>query len=528
MSAKAASLIVIGGTIRADHERAPVQAFAIVDDRFAHVGSTAGALDLRGPKTEVLDLRGRTVLPGIVDAHLHLTSLGLTLGQLDLGQTQSYRELIARAMRFGERVAEGWIRGRGWDQTLWGASDFPSHDALSTAIPDRPVALTRVDGHALLANARAMALAGVDATTPDPPGGRIVRAADGRPAGVFVDAAMNLIYDKIPPPNHMQLVRATRAAIAECNRWGITAVGEPGCDEPTLTAHRELIERGEYSIRNYAMLSDDPALVATYERAGPLDAAYGGRLWIRAIKLYADGALGSRGAALLEPYHDDPENRGLLLTAPERIQSTTERALRTGFQACVHAIGDRANRLVLDAFERALRRAAPNVNPRLRVEHAQVVAPGDVARFAELQVIASVQASHALSDMRWAMSRLGPTRIRGAYAWRSLLDAGAVVANGTDAPVESASTPRTFYASIARAGWQTQERMSRREALASMTIWPAYANFQERCIGSIAPGKFADFVVMDRDWLETGEDEILETKILATYCGGRRVYGESP
>jgi predicted amidohydrolase YtcJ len=242
--------------------------------------------------------------------------------------------------------------------------------------------------------------------------------------------------------------------------------------------------------------------------------------------MYADGALGSRGAALLAPYSDDCENTGLILTPQTRIEHVTENALGSGFQVCVHAIGDRANRMVLDAFETALKRTVSNADPRLRIEHAQVVAHEDIGRFADLKIIPSMQATHALSDLAWAQSRLGPDRIRGAYAWRSLLDAGSIVANGTDAPVESPSTPRTFYASIARDGRHLEERMSRGEALASMTLWAARANFQEGCIGSIAPGKFADFVVVDRDWMRIDPDEVLQTQIVSTYFAGRRVYGK--
>jgi hypothetical protein len=294
----------------------------------------------------------------------------------------------------------------------------------------------------------------------------------------------------------------------------------------------ELLERDEYSIRNYVMLTDDKQFIASQLRAGILDAAYDGRLWKRAIKLYADGALGSRGAALLEPYADDPENRGLVLMSETRIAQLTERAVRAGLQPCVHAIGDRANRMVLDAFERVLRRAGGNGDVRPRIEHAQVISPQDVPRFGKLGVIASVQSAHQVSDMGWAQARLGPERLRGAYAWRSLIDAGAILANGTDAPVESVSTLRMFHAAISRqdengepaGGWHPQERMTRREALASMTLWAAHANFQEKLIGSITPGKYADFVVMDRDWTIVRPEEIMETKILATYFAGRRVY----
>jgi hypothetical protein len=523
MSDAPADLIAIGATIHSsDDDRPSPEAFAVTGERFSYAGPTAGAMALRGEATQILDAHGATILPGIVDAHLHLTNLGLQLRRADLTGASAFEDVVRRAVAFAGASHDEWIVGRGWDQNLWDDATFPSHDALSAAVPDRPVALARVDGHALLVNARAMAVAGVNGETPDPPGGRVLRDASGRATGVFVDAAMRLIYDAIPAPTHRQLVDATRAAIAECNRWGITAVAEPGCDDAVLAAHSELIGRGEYTIRNHAMLDDEPALVQRRMRDGISDGSHGGRLSVRAIKMYADGALGSRGAALLEPYSDDPGNRGLILAAQERIASVTETALRNGWQLCCHAIGDRANRTVLDAFATALRRAGGG-DPRLRVEHAQVIAPADLPRFAELGVVASVQASHRLTDMTWAAARLGPERLRGAYAWRALLDAGAAIANGTDAPVESCSTSRTFRASIDPEG----HAMTRREALASMTSWAARANFQERYAGSITRGKYADFVVIDRDWMSAGLDAIGATTILATYFAGRRVYSES-
>ena len=526
MAQDRADLILVNGIIHTvDDTRPSAQAIAIQGDRFIFVGSVAGAMELRDGKTHVLDLGGQTVLPGLIDAHLHLTSLGLVLEQVDLMHARTFEEVIERTAVFARATSAPWILGRGWDQNLWVSNAFPAHDSLSAAIPDRPVALARVDGHALLANARAMAVAGIDEATPDPFGGRIVRGARGKPTGTFVDAAQALIYDKVPKPTHDELVRATRAAISECNRWGVTAVAEPGCDDAVLSAHAELLERDEYSIRNSVMLHDDPALIDAAGRRGPVEGAYDGRLWVRAIKLYADGALGSRGAAMLAPYSDDPDNVGLIVTPRARIESVTATALRMGFQVCVHAIGDRANRIVLDAYAAALQRDASASNPRLRIEHAQVIAIEDIPRLAELGVIASMQTTHAISDVAWAQQRLGPRRIRGAYAWRSILDSGATIANGTDAPVETVNTPRSFHAAVARSGWHPEQRMTRIEALASMTTWAAHANFQERLVGSITPGKYADFAVMDRDWMNVALEEIEETQIVATYFGGRRVYG---
>lgn len=515
-----ADLIVCNGTIHTVDENHPSpQAFAVRDGRFLAVGSAAQIMALRGAATEIVDGAACTVLPGLIDAHIHLTNVGLTLSQVDLHGAESIEEVIERTARFAESSAEVWILGRGWDQNFWKEAAFPTHEMLSAALPDRPVALARVDGHALLANARAMRLAGIHRSTGDPPGGRILRDGMGNPAGTFIDAAQTLIYQRVPPPSHEQLLRATRAAIAECHRWGVTAVAEPGVDHAVLAAHIELIERGEYSLRNYAMLADDAELIEAQLRAGIVDGAYGGRLWKRAIKLYADGALGSRGAALLEPYADDPDNRGLVLTPQARIEEISERAIRAGLQPCVHAIGDRANRMVLDAFEAALRHTGANSDVRPRIEHAQVISPRDIPRFAQLGVIASVQSTQHASDAEWVRTRLGPRRVRHAYPWRSLLDAGAALANGTDAPVESVSTLRTFHAAVSR----HNESMTRREALASMTLWAARANFQENVIGSIAPGKYADFVIMDRDWMTVPTDEITQTKILGTYFGGSKV-----
>lgn len=536
-----ADLIVTGATIHTCDDRSPaVEAFAVKDGHFVYAGSRDGALALRGATTEILDLPGRTVLPGLIDAHAHLTYVGLDLSHVSLYKAASFDEIVARTVAFYraspqlQQMRDVWIQGDGWDQNLWPGKAFPTHDTLSAAFPDRPVVLERVDGHALLANAKAMQLAGVDRRTPDPQGGRILRDANGEPTGVFIDDAQSLIMRVLPPPTHEQLVHATTLAIAEANRWGLTTIAEPGVNEAFLAAQRELIERREFTLRNYAMLSDDATLLAAHFASGIVEGESGGRLWIRAVKMFADGALGSRGAALLEPYSDDPGNTGLITTPQAHIQAVTEQALAHGFQVCVHAIGDRGNRMVLDAYEAALR-AVPSNEPRLRIEHAQVLAASDIPRFAQLGIIPSMQTTHQISDMGWAQARLGPTRVLGAYAWRALLDTGVIVANGTDAPVEPLNTLRTFHAAITRqneanlppGGWYPDQRMTRAQALRSMTIWAAHANFQEGVLGSITPGKYADFVVMDRDWMQAPPEEIMATQILATYSGGAQVYDAS-
>jgi len=531
-----ADLIVTAKTIHTSDPHAPsAQAFAVRDGSFVYVGSRDGARAFRGARTKSLDLGEATVLPGLIDAHLHFMHVGLALHEVELAHSTTFDEVVRRTAAFAASSPDAWIIGDGWDQNLWPDKAFPTHAALSAALPDKPVVLNRVDGHAVLANAKAMALAGVDASTADPSGGRIVRDEHGAPTGVFVDNAMALIRRAMPPPSHEQLVRASVASLAECHRWGLTSIGDPGVDQTYLDAYTELARVGRYTLRNHTMLAgSDDALVARYLPRGPQPWSSDGRLAIRAIKLYADGALGSRGAALLAPYDDDPGNRGLLLTPQAKIQDVTTRALRAGFQVCTHAIGDRGNRNVLDAYEAALR-AAPATDHRLRIEHAQVLSPDDVPRFARLGIIPSMQTMHQISDMGWAQTRLGAQRVLGAYAWRSLLDTGAQIANGTDAPIEVVDTRRTFHAAVTReneanqppGGWYPHQRMTRTEALASMTLWAARSNFAEHISGSISTGKYADFAVLDRDWMRVAPDEVMATRFLATYSSGRAVY-ETP
>lgn len=528
-----ADLIVTAATIHTVDPHVPrVQAFAVRDGRFVYVGSRDGARAFRGPRTKTLDLGNVTVLPGLIDAHLHFTGVGEALHEVDLVHAATFEEVVRRTVAFAAASRDPWIIGDGWDQNLWPDKNFPAHDALSAAIPDRPVVLHRIDGHALLANAKAMELAGVGAMTQDPAGGRILRDAHGAPSGVFIDNARALVMHAIPPATHDQLVRASEAALKECHRWGLTAIGDPGNGQDVIAAYEELARNGRYTLRNHVMLAgSDSALIDAYLARGPRTLDHDGRLAIRAIKLYIDGALGSRGAALLAPYSDDPNNTGLLRTAQAEVQHLCERALKAGFQVCTHAIGDRGNRVVLDAYEAALRTTAVR-DHRFRIEHAQVLAPGDIPRFAKLGVIPSMQSTHQISDMAWAQARLGPDRVRGAYAWRALLDTGVTIANGTDAPVEAVNSLRTFHAAITReneanqppGGWYPAQRMTRAEALKSMTIWAARANFMEHATGSITAGTYADFAVLDRDWMRVAPEAIMETRVLATYSGGKPVY----
>jgi len=534
-----ADLILTNGRIyTVDNARPMVSALAVRGGRVIFVGSDAEARVLATGSTRVIDLRGATVLPGIVDAHAHLVGLGQMLGRVNLAGSTSYKEVIDRVAAWTKNVKPGaWILGRGWDQNRWVDKRFPTHEELSRAFPNNPVVLTRIDGHALLANAKAMELAHIAPATAEPSGGRIVKLASGAPSGVFIDNAQSLISGAIPAPTRAETRKAILAAIAECNRWGLTGIDDPGEDAETIGIYEELAKAGNYNLRNYVMISDpgDPnssaALNNPYLRRGPQSALYDGHLWIRAIKLYADGALGSRGAALLAPYSDDPTNSGLLVSQPAHIRAWAEAALRRGFQVNVHAIGDRGNRMVLDAFDSALK-VVPKADHRFRIEHAQVLSAEDIPRFAKLGVIPSMQATHQTSDMPWAETRLGPERIRGAYAWRSLLNTGVIIPNGTDFPVEEVNPLLTFHAAVTRqdptnspaGGWYPEQKMTREEALQSMTIWPAYAGFQESMLGSLTPGKYADFVVLDRDIMRVPETEILRTRVVSTWIGGKRVY----
>lgn len=533
-----ADLVLLNGNIyTVDTARPLASAMAVRAGRVLFVGSDTHARGLATGSTNVIDLRGATVVPGFVDAHAHLLGLGNTLRRVNLAGSTSYDEVIARVQAWAKDVTPGeWILGRGWDQTRWPGKEFPTHEALSRAFPNNPVVLDRVDGHAILANAKAMELAGVTAAATDPAGGRIIRLASGSPSGVFVDNAESLIGHAIPASTRADTRKAILAAIAEANRWGLTGVHDAGASAETIGIYEELAKAGNYNLRNYVMLSDPgaPAPAARgnpYLRRGPHSALYDGHLWIRAIKLYADGALGSRGAALLAPYADEPANSGLLVSTPDHIRATAAAALRSGFQVNIHAIGDRGNRIALDAVESALR-VVPKADHRFRIEHAQVISPEDIPRFAKLGVIPSMQATHQTSDMRWAEARVGPQRIRGAYAWRSLLETGVVIPNGTDFPVEEVNPLLTFHAAVTRqdptgwpaGGWYPEQKMTREEALRSMTIWPAYAGFQESVLGSLTPGKYADFVVLDRDVMRVPDTEILGTRVVSTWIAGKRVY----
>lgn len=528
-----ADLIISSGRIyTVDENRPMVEAIAVRGGRIMYTGSVRGVMAYRGPATRIVDVSGRTVIPGMVDAHAHLSSLGAALRTVDLVGTKSYDEVIAKVVaRAKEQPPGSWVIGRGWDQNDWADSHFPTHEALSKAVPGHPVFLIRVDGHAALANAKAMELASLRTSSVDPAGGRIERAANKQPTGVLVDRAMGLVANVIPGPSHAELKERVLAAIAEANRWGLTGIHDAGVGRDVIDVYLELARAGQFNLRDYVMLAADSTLIREYFAKGPQIAMFDGRLWFRSIKVAIDGALGSRGAAMLEPYTDDPGNRGLILTPPDRLKFIATEALRRGFQVNVHAIGDRGNRTVLDVFQQALDEV-PTADHRFRIEHAQILNPTDIPRFARLDVIPSMQTVHQTSDMYWASKRIGEKREAGAYAWRSLLETGVVIPNGSDFPVEAVNPLLSFHSAITRqdeknwpeGGWHPEQKMTREEALKSMTIWPAYASFEERSSGSLAVGKYADFVILDQDIMTVAPERIIATRVLATYLAGKPVY----
>ncbi len=528
-----ADLILTNAVIHTvDVNRPLAEAVAIRGDRIVYVGSERGAMTYRGRDTRVMDLDRLTMLPGFIDSHGHFTGLGRQLRILDLVGTRSLDEIVERvAERAGELPAGAWIEGRGWDQNDWADTRMPHHRALSDAAPDHPAVLGRVDGHALLANAKAMEIAGITRETPDPEGGRILRDANGEPTGVFVDEAESLIEDHIPEGTRDERIERILLAIDHLLGWGVTSIHDAGVGRSNIDLYEELARQGRYTIRNYVMISSTDTTLDHYLERGPQVGLYDNHLTIRTIKITADGALGSRGAALLEPYSDEPGHTGLVTEQPERIREVAVRALEQGFQLNVHAIGDAANRFTLDAFESALG-AVPVADHRFRIEHAQVIHYHDIPRFAELDVLPSMQQTHQMSDMYWAIDRLGWTRSRGAYAWRSLLETGVIIPAGTDFPVEPVNPFRTFLAAITRqdedgwpaGGWFPEQKMTRDEALRSMTIWGAYAAFEEDLKGSITPGKLADFVVLSQDIMAIAPERILDTEVVMTILGGEVVY----
>jgi len=542
-----ADLVLLDATVYTVSESLPrAEAVAVVGDRIAAVGSNKAIEAWIGPNTRVVDAEGMTITPGFIESHGHLMGIGWSEKFLDLSKAGSYDELIRLVAEAVRKAQPGeWILGGGWHQSKWTPAPdpmirgFQTHHALSRVSPDNPVFLNHASGHAAFANAKAMEIVGIDSGTKFTDGGEIIRDRNGDPTGVFVEAAQGLIATRIPPPGPEQAVRMLELAIQECLENGITSFHDAGVDRPTLGLFQSFLTAGKLNLRLYAMIipgrdGSDQAFVGEWLERGPQIGPGDGFLTIRTIKLYVDGALGSRGAWLLEPYGDDPGNVGHTLMPMDLVYQISRQALEAGFQVATHAIGDRANHEVLNQYERVFRENPRRAeDARFRIEHAQHIGAQDIPRFSELGVIAAMQGIHMASDISWAIDRLGSDRIaEGAYVWQKLLRSGAVVTNGTDAPVEPVNPIACFYASVTRKTLEgtlfpwahPEQRMSREQALRSYTIAAAYAAFEEKVKGSIEPGKLADFAVFSQDFMKVPEDRILDTEVLYTILGGEIVY----
>ena len=481
------------------------------------------------PDAKRIDGEGRTVLPGLIDAHAHVAGLGFLKTSLDLAGVPSVEDAVARIAAYAEDKPHGrWITGRGWNQVLWPVQEFPRASHIDAVVSDRPVWLRRIDGHAGWANSVTMRLAGITDDTPDPVGGKIIRDDNGHATGIFVDRAMDLIGSHVPQPDKAEGRAAVRAAVDTLLSEGMTSVHDAGVGVMNAEIYVSMADDGELGMRVYAMIGGADEVLDTI--AEPIYAYGNDRLEIASVKLYADGALGSRGAAMLEPYSDDPENRGLPFWTQAELDAMVQKANGMGFQVGIHAIGDHGNRMALNSFERV---QGGKPSPlRNRIEHSQIVTLEDIPRFAALGVIASMQATHATSDKNMAEDRIGPDRILGGYAWRRMLDVGVVLANGSDFPVELSNPFHGLYAAVTRqgrdgepeGGWYADQALTRAEALHSFTLAGAYAARQEDRLGSLEPGKWADFIIIDRDYFSIPAAEIDDIIVLETWVGGQRAY----
>jgi len=533
-----ADLVFVNGNIyTVDKEFNRAHAMAIKGDRFLAVGGYRDIARFIGKKTNVINLRGRTVLPGLIESHLHYSGVGDLKQQLDVFWLPKSDILNMVAAAYAKAPPGEWIRGRGWNQAVWTPAVFPTAADLAAVAPNNPVVLRRVDGHAIWCNTKAMELAGITDATPNPAGGEIIRDELGHATGVFIDNAMALVNSVVPTPSERQQIEALTLTNDELISYGFTTVVDQGAVDPQIDQMKALYASGRIKLRVYQQLRvQSPAEIPTKyfdqpksERVG----LFGNRYTINGIKMSMDGALGSRGAWMLADYTDRPNWTGLARITPEDAYTIAKEARLHGFQVSTHAIGDRANREMLNVYER-LNKELPDFskNPRYRIEHAQVVALEDIPRFKRIGVIPSLQSVHATSDKNMAELRVGPERIKGAYAWRKFLNTGVVLPNGSDAPVELVNPYHGLYAAVTRmdrdgnpaGGWYPEERMTRKEALRSFTIWGAYATFSEKLKGSIEKNKLADFVIVNRDYMKCPAAKLKDMTAKMTVIGGEIVY----
>jgi len=526
-------LLLLNADVVTMNDKQPsAQAIGIRGERIVWLGNSDEGKKLY-PSARTMDLHGATVLPGLIDAHTHLINLGESLTRLNLKDVPTEKEIVERVkQRAASAVPGEWILGWGWDEGKW-ASNYPTNQALSAATPNNPVFLVGLHTFAGWANRRALEIAGINKDTKDPENGKILRdEKTGELTGILLNHAQELVSRHIPPMTLKQAKRAMQLAARECVRNGLTSIHEAKVTPLMVQAFHELVREGEMPLRLYGMLDGaDKNLVEEWIKRGPeIDPNH--QLTIRSFKLFADGALGSRGAALLEPYSDAPQTKGVMTTLETDVYRLTRRALQAGFQVCTHAIGDAANRSVLNAYEQAEKKAPSARDPRLRIEHAQVLAPDDIPRFAKLGVIASMQPTHATSDMPWAEKRVGSERIKGAYAWRSVKDSRAHLPLSSDFPGETLNPFYGIYAATTRqdpqgnppGGWYPEQKLTLEEALRGYTVEAAYAEFEEKDKGSIEKGKLADLTVIAQDITKIPAPEILSIRVLKTFVGGKVVY----
>jgi predicted amidohydrolase YtcJ len=536
-----ASVVFINANIYTGNDRQPhAEAVAVCGDRITFVGSTADAQKRVGKQTRVVDLHGETVLPGMTDAHCHIFGVGEREMHLNLEGSNTREEFLARVKeRVAQTDAGKWITGRGWIETFWKPPQFPTAADLDAIAPDKPVFLTRADGHAAVANSAALKIAGINAETQNPFGGEILKdRTSGAPTGMLVDHAKELVATHIPGATTAEKEKALSLGAKRELSLGWCEVQNPGSDLEEAGITRRLIESDQVKLRIYNAVSGPGEAADKLLADGAVLGAHANHFTQRTIKFYADGALGSRGAALLQKYAD-ADSSGFFTNAPEKLRPVFEQALRRGIQVQTHAIGDRGNRMVLDLYAEVFKTVPPNERkvrePRWRIEHAQILDAADIPRFSRLGVIPSMQASHAISDLFFAPARLGQERLAGAYAWQSLIKAGATIPGGSDAPVERGEPMIEFYAAVARKsqdgftgeGWHPEQAVTREQALKMFTAWPAYAAFEEKDKGSIEPGKLADLTVLSADIMKIPEPEILKTRCKMTIVGGEIAY-EAP
>ncbi|HKZ64796.1 MAG TPA: amidohydrolase, partial [Chitinophagaceae bacterium] len=493
------------------------------DGKILALGKTK-ELEKKYETKERTDAQSKFIYPGFIDAHAHFVGYGQGLQTADLVGTKSWEEIIEKLKTFSTDNKDGWLIGRGWDQNDWVTKDFPTNYKLNELFPDRPVLLTRIDGHAAIANQKALDLAGVKAGYKITGGEAEVK--NGKLSGILIDNAIDIVRAEIPLQTKEQFKVALLDAEKNCFAMGLTTIDDCGLNFAAVDGIKELQAKNELKMRLYIMLSDEKSNYDYLEKNGIIKTD---RLNVRSFKVYGDGALGSRGACLLQPYSDKPGYSGFLLSKPEHFDSIANRILQKGFQMCTHAIGDSGNRTMLNIYAKYLK---GNNDLRWRIEHAQVVNQNDFNLFGANSIIPSVQPTHATSDMYWAADRLGKERVKVAYAYKQLLQQNGWLALGTDFPVEDISPFKTFYAAVVRkdakgwpdSGYQTENALTREEALKGMTIWAAKSNFEEKEKGSLEAGKFADFIILDKDIMKAGEPELLQINVLKTYLGGEKVY----